>query len=179
MSRIGKKPIAVPNGVKVLLKGNQVHVEGAKSKLSTPLLVPITVDIKDSVVMFKRPDNSIPSKTRQGTMRSLVLNMIEGVTTGFKKNLIIEGVGFKAAIQGKKLILNLGFSHPIELLIPEGLVVKAASPTELSIEGVQKEAVGHFAAKIRSFYEPEPYKGKGVRYSDEVIRRKAGKTVAK
>lgn len=179
MSRIAKKPISVPSGIKISLKDNAVLVEGPKGKLSGRVLSQIQVEVKGSEVSLKRAGNSILEKTNVGTMHRMITNMIAGVTTGFRKTLLIEGVGFKGEVKGQSLALNLGFTHIVNLEIPQGIAVKAVKPTELLIEGNSKEQVGQFAAKVRSIYEPEPYKGKGVRYSDEVVRRKAGKAVVK
>lgn len=179
MSRIGNKPIAVPQGVKVQLQPNAVLVEGPKGKISHPILSSITVTTANNQVIVKRPSNSIQDKVKHGTMRSTIQNMIKGTHEGFQKKLLIEGVGFKAALQGKTLTLNLGFTHPVVMEVPEGLKVTVKTPTEIEIDGVNRQQVGHFAAVVRAHYEPEPYKGKGVRYSDEVVRRKAGKSVTK
>ena len=179
MSRIAKKPIVVPSGVKVALKEGNVHVEGPKGKIQSRLLVPIQVAVKGSEVTVGRIGNSLSEKALHGTMYRLITNMIEGVSKGFQKGLLIEGVGFKAEVKGTVLVLNLGFTHLVEIPVPQGLAVKTIKPTELLIEGSSKEMVGLFAARVRSVYEPEPYKGKGVRYAGEVVRRKAGKAVSK
>lgn len=179
MSRIGKKAISIPANVKVSIAKNKIFVEGPKGKLEQEILQPIAVQVKDNELIAMRPSDSIANKTKHGTVRALANNMIVGVTVGFKKSLIIEGVGFKANLQGKKLVLNLGFSHPINLDVPAGITITLAKPTEVDIEGIDKQQVGYFAAKIRSYYEPEPYKGKGIRYTTEQVRRKAGKSVSK
>lgn len=179
MSRIGNKPIQVPQGVKVQLQTSAVLVEGPKGKISHVLLAPITVSAANNQIIVKRPSNSIADKVKHGTMRSVIQNMIKGTHEGFQKKLLIEGVGFKAALAGKTLTLNLGFTHPVVMEVPEGIKVTCKTPTEIEIDGVNRQAVGHFAAEVRAHYEPEPYKGKGVRYSDEVVRRKAGKSVTK
>ena len=179
MSRIGNKPIAVPQGVKVQCQPTAVLVEGPKGKISHGILSPITVSTASNQVVVKRPSNSIEDKVKHGTMRSTIQNMVKGVHEGFQKRLLIEGVGFKAALTGKQLTLNLGFTHPIVVEVPEGLKVTIKTPTDIEIDGVNRQQVGHFAAIVRGFYEPEPYKGKGVRYSDETVRRKAGKSVTK
>lgn len=179
MSRIGNKPILIPQGIKVNCQPTAILVEGPKGKMSTTILAPITVASANNEVRVKRPSNSISDKVKHGTMRSLIQNMITGTHEGFKKRLLIEGVGFKAAVAGKTLTLNLGFTHPVVVEIPEGLKVTAKTPTDVEIEGVDRQQVGHFAAIVRAYYEPEPYKGKGVRYSDETVRRKAGKSVTK
>jgi large subunit ribosomal protein L6 len=179
MSRIGRKPLDVPKSVKLALDNGVVNVEGPKGKMSFQMHPRIKVSLKDNALVFERPTNQTTDRALHGTMRSVVANMIKGVTDGFAKELLIEGVGFKAQIQGKSLNLLLGFTHPVVFAVPEGLTVEAPKPTHLVIKGVDKVKVGHFAAKIRKVYEAEPYKGKGVRYVDEVVRRKAGKTVTK
>jgi large subunit ribosomal protein L6 len=179
MSRIGSKPIQIPQGVKVQCQASAVLVEGPKGKISHGILAPITVASANNQIVVKRPSNTIQDKVKHGTMRSVIQNMIKGAHEGFAKKLLIEGVGFKAALAGKNLTLNLGFTHPVVLDVPEGIKVTCKTPTEIDIEGVNRQQVGHFAAVVRAFYEPEPYKGKGVRYSDETVRRKAGKSVTK
>lgn len=179
MSRIAKKPIVVPSGVKLAIKDGAVHVEGPKGKTSAKILAPIQVTQKGSEVSVQRPGNSLTEKALHGTMYRTITNMIQGVSSGFQKGLLIEGVGFKAEVKGSTLVMNLGFTHPVEIPVPQGLTVKTGKPTELFIDGINKELVGLFAARVRSIYEPEPYKGKGVRYAGEVIRRKAGKAVVK
>ncbi len=179
MSRIGNKPIQVPSGVKVQCQPTAVLVEGPKGKISHVILEPITVASANNQIVVKRPSNSIQDKVKHGTMRSVIQNMIKGTHVGFQKRLLIEGVGFKAALAGKSLTLNLGFTHPVVVEVPEGIKVTCKTPTDIEIEGVNRQQVGHFAAVVRAYYEPEPYKGKGVRYSDETVRRKAGKSVTK
>lgn len=179
MSRIGQKPIDIPKGVKLALNPGQVDVEGPKGKMSFAISRRIKASLKENVLVLERQSDDIPDKSIHGTTRSVIANMIKGVTDGFSKELQIEGVGFKAAIQGKQLNLALGFTHPVIFDIPEGLTAETPKPTLVIIKGVDKVKVGHFAAKIRKVYEAEPYKGKGVRYAGEVVRRKAGKTVTK
>ncbi len=179
MSRVGKNPIEVPKNVKIALDHGAVNVEGPKGKLSIKMSERIQASLKDSVLTFERSTNQKTDKALHGTTRSVVFNMIKGVTDGFAKELTIEGVGFKAQAQGKTLNLLLGFTHPVIFDVPEGLTVETPKPTQVFIKGVDKIKVGDFAAKIRKVYEAEPYKGKGVRYVDEVVRRKAGKTVTK
>lgn len=179
MSRIGKKPIEVPKGVKLTLDHTLVNVEGPKGKLQFRMNPRVKALLKDSVLTFDRATNQKSDKALHGTTRSVVFNMIKGVTDGFVKELSIEGVGFKAQVQGKTLNLALGFTHPVILEVPEGITVETPKPTQVSVKGIDKVKVGFFAAKIRSIYEAEPYKGKGVRYVGEVVRRKAGKTVTK
>ena len=179
MSRVGKKVIEVPKNVKLALDHGAVNVEGPKGKLSFTISPRITANLKDNVLSFDRATNMKTDKALHGTTRSVIFNMIKGVTDGFAKELTIEGVGFKAQVQGKTLNLLLGFTPPIIFDVPEGLTVETPKPTQVFVKGVDKIKVGDFAAKIRKVYEAEPYKGKGVRYVDEVVRRKAGKTVTK
>ncbi|OIO37849.1 MAG: 50S ribosomal protein L6 [Candidatus Omnitrophica bacterium CG1_02_46_14] len=179
MSRVGKKPVEVPKNVKVSVNNQEILVEGPKGKLQFKMSQRIKASLKDAVLTFKAVSNQKSDGALHGTSRSVVANMIKGVTDGFSKELAIEGVGFKAALQGKQLNLALGFTHPVIFDIPEGLAVEAPKPTQVVIKGIDKVKVGHFAAKIRKVYEAEPYKGKGVRYLGEVVRRKAGKTVTK
>jgi large subunit ribosomal protein L6 len=179
MSRVGKKPIEIPKGVKLSVDHQLVSVEGPKGKLSFPMSVRIKATVKDNGVLLERHSEMIMDKALHGTSRSVIANMVKGVTEGFSKELLIEGVGFKAVLQGKQLVLTLGFTHPVIFEIPEGLAAETPKPTVVIIKGIDKVKVGLFAAKIRKLYEAEPYKGKGVRYSGEVVRRKAGKTVTK
>ena len=179
MSRVGKKPIEVPKSVKLTLNQQDVLVEGPKGKLQFKVSPRVKVALKDNQLVFSAVSNQKSDGALHGTSRSVVANMIKGVTDGFMKELAIEGVGFKAQIQGKQLNLALGFTHPVIFDVPEGLVVEAPKPTQVIIKGIDKVKVGHFAAKIRKVYEAEPYKGKGVRYLGENVRRKAGKTVTK
>lgn len=179
MSRVGKKPIEVPKAVKIAIAGGVVNVEGPKGKLQLKLNTRVKPVLKETALTVEALTTNKVDRALQGTTRSVISNMIKGVTDGYMKELGIEGVGFKAAIQGKVVNLSLGFTHPVNFDIPEGLTVEAPKPTILIIKGIDKVLVGQFAAKIRKMYEAEPYKGKGVRYAGEVVRRKAGKTVAK
>lgn len=178
MSRIGNKAVDIPDKVKVTV-GNDgaVAVEGPKGKLNWTLPRDIKASVADNRISIVRSAETRSVKALHGLSRSLVNNMVEGVSTGFTKDLIIEGVGFKAAVQGSVLNLSLGFSHPILFSIPAGITIKVAENTKISISGIDKKVVGQVAADIRRYYPPEPYKGKGVRYAGEVIRRKEGKTV--
>lgn len=178
MSRIGNKAVDIPDKVKVNI-GNDgaVAVEGPKGKLSWQLPREIKANIADNRVSLARNAETRSVKALHGLSRSLINNMVQGVSTGFTKDLIIEGVGFKAAVQGSVLNLSLGFSHPVLFPIPEGIKIVVAENTKISISGIDKHLVGQVAADIRRYYPPEPYKGKGVRYAGEVIRRKEGKTV--
>ena len=178
MSRIGNKAVDIPDKVKVNI-GNDgaVAVEGPKGKLSWTLPRQIQARVQENRVSLARAGETRSVKALHGLARSLVHNMVQGVSTGFTRDLIIEGVGFKAAVQGDKLSLSLGFSHPILFPIPKEIKITVTENTKLSIAGIDKKLVGQVAADIRRFYPPEPYKGKGVRYADEQIRRKEGKTV--
>jgi len=178
MSRIGKKPLAIPAGVKITLSGNTVNIEGPKGKLSYTMDPRFKTEMKDNSIIFTRPSDSKQDKATHGLIRSLVKNMIVGVTEGYKKDLEITGVGFKAQIQGKVLNLQLSFSHPINYSIPEGITVETPKPNLIAIKGIDKAKVGKVAAEIRDYYRPEPYKGKGIKYAGEHVRRKAGKAVA-
>ena len=179
MSRVGKKPIEIPKTVKLSLDHSTVNVEGPKGKLSFHVHSHVKASSKEGVFTVLPFSDSKMDRALQGTTRSVVFNMIKGVTEGYVKELTIEGVGFKAAIQGKTLNLALGFTHPVIFEVPEGLTVETPKPTIVVVKGIDKVKVGQFASKIRKVYEAEPYKGKGVRYTGEVIRRKAGKTVTK
>jgi large subunit ribosomal protein L6 len=176
MSRIGKKPIPVPSGVKVTINGASVVVEG-KSKLSWELPELVKAELVGNEVIVSRDDDSRRSSAMQGLARSLINNMVVGVSQGFKKELAVIGVGYKVQVSGKKLVLNLGYSHVIEYEIPAGLTVTVADGNKIIVEGADKQMVGQAAATIRSFRKPEPYKGKGIRYVDEQITLKEGKTV--
>ena len=178
MSRIGKKPIEITGGAKVTVAGTTVTIEGTKGKLQYAFAPQFTVAVKDGSVIVTCPSDSKQDKSTHGLMRSLILNMIIGVTTGYQKNLEVVGVGFKAAMQGKVLNLQLSYSHPINYTVPDGVTVETPKPNNIIVKGIDKAKVGEVAAKIRDFYRPEPYKGKGIKYADEHVRRKAGKAVA-
>ncbi|PLX94974.1 MAG: 50S ribosomal protein L6 [Desulfuromonas sp.] len=176
MSRIGKKPIVIPAGVKVNLTADNIDVQGPKGKLSRSLPDTVVISMEADVITVE-PIQSVRRNTAmQGLYRSLIANMVDGVTTGFSKVLEINGVGYRADVKGSTLNLALGYSHPIEYPLPEGISVEVEKQTRLTVSGVDKELVGATAAKIRSFRGPEPYKGKGIKYADERILRKAGKT---
>jgi large subunit ribosomal protein L6 len=178
MSRIGNKEIEIPDKVKVSVdNGGAVSVEGPRGKLNWKLPRDIKATVKDNRVSVMRQAETRSVKALHGLSRSLVHNMVQGVSQGFTKQLEIEGVGFKAAVQGSTLSLSLGFSHPVQFQIPKDIEISVTDATKINIEGVDKKLVGQVAADIRSFYPPEPYKGKGVRYAGEQIRRKEGKTV--
>ena len=177
MSRIGKQPIAIPQKVKVEVKGQQVAVEGPKGKLNWELPRRTSLKVDNGKVVVSRQGDDAQAKALHGLSRALVNNMVRGVSEGFVKKLEIQGVGFKAAVQGKNVNLSLGYSHPIAYPIPDQIKVTVEENTKLTIEGPDRQVVGQVAAEIRSFYPPEPYKGKGVRYIDERVVRKEGKTV--
>ncbi len=178
MSRVGKKLVPIPKNVKLLVSGSIVYVEGPKGKLQYQLPEGIETELKDSELIVKRLSDSKMQASLHGTSRSIISNMIKGVTEGFIKELEIVGVGFRAQVQGKKLSMHLGFSHPVDFDIPEGIVIETPKPNQILVKGIDKIKVGEVAAELRSFYKPEPYKGKGIRYAGEYVRRKAGKTVA-
>ena len=178
MSRIGKQPVAVPTGVDVKIESRHLTVKGPKGELELDHHEDMVVKIDDGVITVARPTDQPEHRALHGLTRSLIANMIEGVTDGFKKTLEIHGVGYKAEKQGKGIKLTLGFSHTISFEAPQGVNLDLPSQTEIIIEGVDKQAVGQAAAEIRSFRPPEPYKGKGIRYQGEHVRRKAGKTAA-
>jgi large subunit ribosomal protein L6 len=175
MSRIGRLPIPIPSGVDVTLEGNHITVKGPRGELSRDLAPELRVVQEDGTLRVERPGEDKRSRELHGLTRTLVANMVTGVTTGYRKGLEITGVGYRAQLVGRKLQLNLGYSHPIEIDPPAGISFEVETPIRLAVLGIDKELVGHFAAKVRSTRKPEPYKGKGVRYSGEVIRRKAGK----
>lgn len=179
MSRVGNKSIIVPDNVKVAINGAQVSVEGPKGKLDWTLSAGISATLEGNTLTVTRATESRVHRALHGTSRSLINNMIQGVSQGFVKELEIIGVGFRAAVKGDILDLSLGRSHPINQPIPAGLTVTVTDNTKLKVEGVDKQMVGQFAAEVRSYYPPEPYKGKGVRFVGEVIRRKEGKSVGK
>ena len=180
MSRIGKQIIVIPSGVEVTLTGNHIKVKGPKGELELDFDPAVTVVKDEEGIRVKRTSDEPAVRSLHGLTRALIANMVTGVSQGFEKRLEIIGVGYRAQVSGKKLTLNLGFSHPVDLAVPEGLMVemdKEAKNT-LVISGIDKQLVGQFAANIRSFRPPEPYKGKGIRYVDEYVARKAGKSAA-
>ena len=179
MSRIGKKPVPIPKGVTVTLDGSKITVKGPRGELSRSLPGAMLVSMKDNEVVVERPSEENEHKALHGLTRTLVANMVEGVTTGFSKQLEIIGVGYKAEQRPYGLQLSLGFSHPIEYRAPAGIKLTAPQPTQVNIEGANKEMVGQVAAEIRSYRPPEPYKGKGIKYAGEQVRRKAGKAGGK
>ena len=176
MSRIGNKPVVIPAGVTIDLKDNTVTVKGPKGELSYTFNQNITLVKNEGEVVFTRPDDSKENKTIHGTTRAVFNNMVVGVTEGFQRELELIGVGYRAQLQGKKLVLNVGYSHPVEFTPEEGLEIEVPSNTKVIVKGYDKQKVGELAANIRGVRPPEPYKGKGIRYVDEFVRRKEGKT---
>lgn len=175
MSRIGKLPVPVPAGVKVTLDGNTMTVNGPKGSLTQDLHERMTIAVETDQIVVSRPSDDKQDAALHGLTRALINNMVVGVTTGFQKDLEINGVGYRAEVSGKVLTLSLGYSHPVVYQMPEGVSVEVEKQTKLSVKGIDKQLVGSAAAKIRSFRKPEPYKGKGIKYADEHIVRKAGK----
>ena len=175
MSRIGRLPITVPSGVDVTIDGRAVSVKGPKGALSLTLAEPITVVQEDTVLRVSRPNDDGPVRALHGLSRTLIANMVTGVTTGFSKTLEIVGVGYRVAAKGKDLEFSLGFSHPVVVTPTEGITFRVEAPTRFVVEGIDKQLVGETAARIRKLRKPDPYKAKGVRYQGEVIRRKVGK----
>ena len=178
MSRLGKKAIAVPKDVKIEVKDGQVFVEGPKGKLSRPISHRISFEMKDGQAFLKRASDSKIDKSLHGLYRALIVGMVKGVTEGYIKELEIIGVGFKAQVQGNKLNMQLGFSHPVIFQLPEGLKIETPKPTQIVIRGIDKEKIGQIAAEIRAVYPPEPYKGKGIRFAGEYVKKKVGKAQA-
>ena len=178
MSRIGKEPINFSANVDVSLNGNKINIKGSKGESFYITPDCIHVEVKENQIVVSRGDDKKFSKAMFGTVRSLINNMIIGVTEGYKKNLIIEGVGYKAQLKGNEIVLSLGFSHDIVYKIPDGITINIDSGTNISVEGIDKQLVGQVAARIRDYSPVEPYKGKGVRYANEQVRRKEGKAVA-
>ena len=179
MSKVGKLPVAIPAGVTVTVSNGTVTVKGPKGELKQDFGNKVKVEVKDGAVELQQADSSKQANAFHGLYRNLIHNMVTGVTTGFTKKLVITGVGYRAEVQGKTLMMNLGYSNDFFVTIPEGLTVAADANGNLEISGIDKQLVGEFSAQIRKLRMPEPYKGKGIRYDDEVIRRKVGKTGVK
>jgi large subunit ribosomal protein L6 len=176
MSRVGKKPIEIPSGVTVTVEGATVTVKGPKGELTRTFNRDMKIEVQDNIVTVSRPSDVKEHRALHGTTRAIIANMIEGVSKGFEKSLELIGVGYRAQKQGKKLVLNVGYSHPVEIEPEEGLEIEVPSNTKVVVKGVDKERVGALAANIRDVRPPEPYKGKGIRYEGEYVRRKEGKT---
>lgn len=175
MSRIGKRPIQIPDKVSVTIEGQQVTVKGPKGELSRVLPTKVLVEQENGTIVVQRQDESRPARQRHGLCRTLVANMVEGVSQGFQRRLEIQGVGYRAQVQGRNLVLNVGYSNPVTIEPPEGVQVAVEANTNVIVSGINKEVVGNTAAQIRGVRPPEPYKGKGIRYAGEFVRRKVGK----
>ncbi|MFH1459737.1 MAG: 50S ribosomal protein L6 [Candidatus Omnitrophota bacterium] len=179
MSRIGVRPVNIPQGVKINISNDVINVEGPKGKLQFPINLKIKVTADDKQVKVERAGNAKQIRALHGLTRAMIANMIKGVYEGFLCELEMTGVGYRAKTSGKKLNLQLGFSHPIDMDIPEGIIIETPKPTQIIVKGIDKQKVGQVAANIRGFLPPEPYKGKGIRYVGEYVRRKSGKAMAK
>lgn len=179
MSRIGRQPVPVPAGVEVSIEGSTVRVKGPRGQLVRDFHPEMTIRQEDGVLRVERPSDDKLHRSLHGLTRTLLANMVAGVTKGFEKTLELSGVGYRASKQGRKLVLAVGYSHPVEIVPEEGLEIDVPAPTKIVVKGIDKEKVGNLAAKIRSIREPEPYKGKGIKYEGERIRRKAGKAGVK
>lgn len=179
MSRIGRKPISLPQGVEVTVDGNLVAVKGPKGSLAQVIPEGITIVNEDGNILVTRPNDTKMLRSYHGLTRSLIANMVDGVSNGFEKKLELVGVGYRAQLQGEKLVINIGFSHPVEIEPPAGIQFEVPAVTKITVKGIDKQLVGNTAAHIRAIRKPEPYKGKGIKYENEVIRRKAGKAGGK
>lgn len=179
MSRIGKKPISLPKGVEVKIEDGMVTVKGPKGVLNQEIPQDMVVVQEEDQILVQRPSDLKKYRALHGLTRALIANMVDGVVNGFEKKLELVGVGYRAQMQGKKLVINVGFSHPVEIEAPEGIEFETPAATKITIKGIDKQLVGNTAAHIRAIRKPEPYKGKGIRYEGEVVRRKAGKAGAK
>ncbi|HPT68596.1 MAG TPA: 50S ribosomal protein L6 [Syntrophomonas sp.] len=179
MSRIGRKPITRPDNVKVTIEENIITVEGPKGVLTQQIPQDITIEITDGQLQVNRPSDTANHRALHGLTRALVANMVQGVSQGFEKKLELVGVGYRAQLQGNKLLINIGFSHPVEVEPSQGIEFEVPAPTKITVKGIDKQLVGNTAAHIRAIRKPEPYKGKGIKYEGEVIRRKAGKAGGK
>ena len=179
MSRVGRKPVSVPKGVTITQSGQQLKIKGPKGELSDQFHPNIKIEVKDGQVLVSRPNDEKQNKALHGLTRALIQNMISGVTTEYSKTLDIVGVGYRAELKGKNVLLNIGYSHPIYIVPPDGVTLQTPTQTQIVVSGIDKQLVGQVAAKIRSIRKPEPYKGKGIKYSDEQIQRKAGKAAGK
>jgi large subunit ribosomal protein L6 len=179
VSRVGRKPISLPKDVEFKMEGNVVTVKGARGSLTQEIPADITIEQEDGQLILSRPTDNKQHRAFHGLSRALVANMVEGVTNGFEKKLELVGVGYRAQMQGSKLVINIGFSHPVEVDAPEGIEFEVPAATKITVRGIDKQLVGNTAAHIRAIRKPEPYKGKGIKYENETIRRKAGKSGAK
>ncbi len=176
MSRIGKLPVEIPKGVKLSYNDSVLSVQGPNGKLCRQIMSCVTLNISETTIVVSRNDENTATRAAHGLTRTLINNMVTGVTKGFQTDLEINGVGYRAEVKGNELVLSLGYSHPVNFPIPDGIAIEVEKMTKMSVKGFDKELVGQTAAKIRSFRGPEPYKGKGIKYADETILRKAGKT---
>ena len=179
MSRIGRKPISLPPGVEIKIENNIITVKGPKGVLSQAIPEDMTIVQQENELLVTRPSDAKRHRAMHGLARALVANMVTGVTAGFEKKLEMVGVGYRAQLQGNKLVINIGFSHPVEIDPPQGIEFEVPAVTKITVKGINKQLVGNTAADIRAIRKPEPYKGKGLRYENEAVRRKAGKTGAK
>jgi len=179
MSRIGKRPIPLPQGVEVNLVDNEVEIKGPKGTLKKKFPTEVNISLEENMLKVTRPTDQPRHRAFHGLTRAILANMVEGVVNGYAKNLELVGVGYRAQKQGQKLILNVGYSHPVEITPEDGLEIEVSAPTKIAVKGIDKEKVGNLAAKIRAVRPPEPYKGKGIKYEGERIRRKEGKTKSK
>jgi large subunit ribosomal protein L6 len=179
VSRIGRKPIEIPKGVSITKNGVSIKVKGPKGELESKLHSNIGIEIKDNEVIVTRPDDTKENKALHGLTRALIQNMVDGVVNAYTKTLDVIGVGYRAELKGKNLLLSIGYSHPVYFIPPDGVTIQTPAQTQIVVSGIDKQLVGLVAAKIRSIRKPEPYKGKGIKYSDEQIQRKAGKAAAK
>ncbi|MGQ9496854.1 MAG: 50S ribosomal protein L6 [Desulfotomaculales bacterium] len=179
MSRVGKKPVDIPRGVDIKVEGNTITVKGPRGQLRRELPARVSVAVQDGKLMVERASDEPRDRSVHGLARTLVANMVEGVANGFQKSLELVGVGYRGVKQGKKLVLTIGYSHPVEVEPPEGIEIEVPAPNKIIVKGADKELVGQVAARIRAIREPEPYKGKGIRYEGEYIRTKAGKAGTK
>lgn len=175
MSRVGKRPITVPRGVEVSIKGNEVKVKGPKGELSRTFHQDMAISLKDGILTVSRPTDNKRHRSLHGFTRSIIANMVEGVSKGFKKSLELQGVGYRAAKSGDKLVLQVGYTRSVEFAPPPGITLAAESPTLVSVSGIDREVVGEIAAQLRAIKPPDSYQGKGIRYQGEYVRRKAGK----
>jgi len=176
VSRIGKKPVEIPAGVSIVKEGNSLTIKGPKGELKNSFNSSLSIEVKSNEVIVTRPDDTKEHRSLHGLTRALIQNMVTGVKSSYSKTLDIIGVGYRAELKGKNLLLNIGYSHPIYFIPPDGVTLETPTQTQIIISGIDKQLVGQVAAKIRSIRKPEPYKGKGIKYSDEQIQRKAGKT---
>jgi large subunit ribosomal protein L6 len=178
MSRVGRRPIEIPNGIKLEVNGNTVKVEAKGKTVEHVVPTGFTAEIKDKKLVISRPSDDRQDRALHGTTRSLIQNIIIGLKDGFEKKLKIQGVGYKAQMKGKMLVMDIGFSHSVNFTPPESVTIETSSPTDILVKGINKQEVGEVAAEIRDYYPPEPYKGKGIRYEGEYVRQKQGKSVA-